>query len=164
MILNGCNNGGLAGRHSNVNFESSVQPETGSGEAAVLTVRFSAPAGQTIREARVLANTYMDGRNGCYVYHERAENLFLLIDDSGMQARRAAPGATIIENSQCVLDLARSSSQPGESSLTLTLALRFKSAFAGKKQLFLYAETSELNSGLVARGSWDATFSGPTVR
>jgi hypothetical protein len=59
----------------------------------------------TIREARVLLNFQLDGRSARYVYYNAAENAFPLIDDSGMKSNKAGAGATVIENSQCALDV-----------------------------------------------------------
>lgn len=138
---------------------SSVEPSAGVGNQGILTVRYLVAAGQTIREARVLLNFQLDGRKACYVYYTRAENAFLLVDDSGMKSTKAADGATAIENSQCALDTSRSSARAERNGVTLTIDLKFKPAFAGGKQVFLYAETSGgTNTGLLSRGSWNVTF------
>ena len=144
---------------SNLSSASSVEPAAGVGNEGILRVQYPVAAGQTIREARVLLNFQLDGRNACYVYYTRAENAFLLIDDSGMKPNKAAAGATVIENSQCSLDISRSSARAESNGVTLNLALKFKPAFAGGKQVFLYAETSDgANTGLILRGSWNVTF------
>jgi hypothetical protein len=143
----------------NPSFVSSIEPLEGAGNESILAARYTAPAGQTIRETRVLLNSELDGRNACYVYHSAVDNAFLLVDDSGVNARKAAPGGTKIENSQCALDLSRSSALTSNNILTLTLVLKFKPAFVGKKQVFLYDETSDgANSGLIPRGKWNVTF------
>ena len=143
----------------NLSSTSSVEPAAGVGNEGILRVRYPVAAGQTIREARVLVNSQLDGRNACYVYYPTAEKAFLLIDDSGTKSNQAAAGATVIENSQCSLDIPRSSARAESSGVTLTLALKFKPAFAGGKQIFLYAETSDgANTGLLSRGSWNVTF------
>ena len=122
-------------------------------------MQYAVAAGQTIREARVLLNSQLDGRNACYVYYAAAEKAFLLINDSGTKSDKTPAGATMIENSQCSLDMSRTSASAESSRVTLTLALKFKPAFAGGKQIFLYAETSDgANTGLLPRGSWNVTF------
>jgi hypothetical protein len=144
---------------SNLSSASSVEPAAGVGNDGILRVRYPVAEGQTIREARILLNFELDGRNACYVYYTAAENAFLLIDDSGMKSNKAGSGATVIENSQCALDISRSSGRAENSGVDLTLALKFKPAFAGGKQVFLYAETSGgANTGLILRGSWNVTF------
>jgi hypothetical protein len=141
---------------SNVNFTSSIEPATGVGSRGILTARYSVPVGHTIREARVLLNSELDGRNACYVYYSTVSG-FSLIDDSGMKAKAGA-GANMLENSQCTLDLSGSSAQPANGSITLTLVLKFKPAFVGTRHVFLYAETSDgANSGLISGGIWSVT-------
>lgn len=147
-----------AATSSNVNFTSSIEPATGAGNQGILTARYSVPVGHTLREERVLLNSQLDGRNACYVYHS-AENGFLLVDDSGMNSHPAGAGTNTLENSQCALDISRSSAQPGNGSITLILALKFKPAFVGTQNVFLYAETSDgANSGLRSGGIWSVTF------
>lgn len=122
-------------------------------------MQYPVGAGQTIQEARVLLNSQLDGRNACYVYYTVADQAFSLVDDSGTKSNKAAAGATMIENSQCSLDISRTSASAESSRVTLALALKFKPAFAGGKQIFLYAESSDgANTGLLPRGSWNVTF------
>jgi len=158
--LNGCSSekSTPAAALSTLSPVGSVEPAAGGGSQGILTVRYPSAAGQMM-EARVLLNSQLDGRNACYVYYTRSENAFSLVDDSGMKSNNASAGATVLENSQCALDISHSSVRAESSGVTLTLALKFKAPFAGQKQVFLYSETSDgANTGLQPRGSWNVTF------
>lgn len=144
---------------SNLAVVSSIDPAAGSGNEGMLTAHLSTPAGKTIQEVRVLLSAELDGRNACYVYYSKTNSGFRLVDDSGTNSRGAGEGPKVIENSQCALDISRSSAQVDGSTVTLILSLKFKTAFVGKKQVFLYTETSDGgNSGLIPRGTWSVTF------
>lgn len=140
-------------------FSTSVDPSAGAGNEVILTARYQASARQTVTEVRVLLNATLDGSNACYVYHRLNSNEFLLIDDAGTSSRKAATGQTKIENSQCSLDVSRSSALISGPNVTLTLALRFKPVFVGARQVFLYAEALDgTNSGLKHSGTFSVTF------
>ncbi|SPF54062.1 exported hypothetical protein [Candidatus Sulfopaludibacter sp. SbA4] len=113
----------------------------------------------SIGVVNVLVNNFIDGRNACYLAFVPSGSLtgtLYLVDDGGdaggpFAGGMVLPGSTgAIQNSQCVVSAAGSSAAfgfseittpsgniPTGTSLTLTLNITFKSAFAGNRILFV---------------------------
>jgi hypothetical protein len=64
-----------------------------------------------------------------------------------------------LQNSQCAIAVGSSSKSDSGAALTLNLAMTFKAAFAGAKNVFMYATNGTQNSGWQDRGDW--TVPGP---
>ena len=96
----------------------------------------------------ILINSFLDGRNACYLAYSRPYNVLYLVNDAGAAL---LPG---LSNSQCAAT-AYSASGNGNT-LTLTLTLTFTPAFTGNQVIYLAArDTADLNSsGWQAMGSW----------
>ena len=63
--------------------------------------------------------------------------------------------ATTIENSQCSLNVASSSALLSGNTFTLDLAMTFQAAYAGVKNIYMYAaDVSGANSGWQQQGTW----------
>ena len=89
-------------------------------------------------------------------YYDRAANLLRLINDAGTAwlPGMLGTGGTI-ENGACAIALGSSVATPSGSTLTLSLAITFKPAFAGTKNIYMYANgAGGTNSGWQARGTY----------
>ena len=87
----------------------------------------------------VLINRFIDGRQACYLAFVAATNTLILLNDGGDGAGSYAGsmalngGAGIIQNSQCMVSGAGSAVTAIGNTLTLTLNIAFKPAFAGNR-------------------------------
>jgi large repetitive protein len=114
-------------------------PSSGEGQSAVFTVKL-VPA-DIVRNAGVLYNTYMEGRAACYIYYDPAKNNFGLIGDSGDRVDWLIAGKPLVENSQCALAGAGATrAEIDNNVLALSLAITFKPAFAGPRNIYIYEE------------------------
>ena len=132
-----------------------VNAPGGSGADAVFSIASSGGAGAAL-ELRILINSVVDGRHACYVYYDRAPNAFALVKDEGSGASTLPVGNTgVLENSQCSVDGPKSSVQVDANTAKAQVTIHFKPSFAGKKNIYAYAENaSGSNTGLVPSGSW----------
>jgi hypothetical protein len=81
--------------------------------------------------------------------------MLLLLNNAGTAWDSAALGtAMTLQNSQCAIAVGSSSKSDSGSTLTLNLAMTFKAAFAGAKNVFMYATNGTQNSGWQDRGDW----------
>jgi len=148
LFLTGCGDGDapLA--------SASVSPDSGSGGKGTFIVSFTDPKGaQHIKSARVLFNGVIDGRQACYVFVDRAQNAFFLINDNGEGSQKATSEG--VENSQCRVEKAELLPTKDDKSVQISLKLAFKPAFKGRKQVFLAVDDAEGHSpDLKAHGTW----------
>ena len=136
----------------------SVSPSSGSGNGGTFQFTYSDPnQHQDIQEVRALWSSSLSEAGACSVRYLRADNTLWLRDDSGSAwLGPANPGGSVtLENGQCRLAVASSTVSGAGTTLTLTLAVSFKSIFGGPKNVYLYAvDVLGLNSGWQQRGSW----------
>ena len=95
--------------------------------------------------------------NSCFLYYQTATNQLSLLNDAATAWLVATPGtAATIQNSQCSVNVATSTiMRQSGNTLTLTLAMTFKPAYAGAKNVYLYAtDVSGSNSGWHQLGAW----------
>jgi len=72
---------------------------------------------------------------------------------------------TLLQNSQCLLNVATTTVNTGGNTLTLNLAMMFKPAYAGSRNVYLYAvDMSGLSSGWQQHGTWDVPGSAEQIR
>jgi uncharacterized repeat protein (TIGR01451 family) len=137
-----------------------VTPSSGSGSSQTFALRYSDTAGATsFSTVWVWFNaTFSTAANSCMVYYDRAATVLNLINDAGTQWLQGTPGSGgTLQNSQCSVSLAGSSAVPNGNVLTLNLAVTFKPAYAGAKNVYMYgADTGGTNSGWQTRGTWTA--------
>jgi hypothetical protein len=142
---------------SSISVAAVVSPgQEGGGSPITATFRDTiTPA--TFKDLRVLINTDIDGRRACYIYFDPAANLLSLTKDSG-EGAEPIPIGTLgsVSNSQCRLDSQVSSLSKSEVTYTLTLGLAFLPTFAGKKNVYLYAEAANgASTGFVKAMEWE---------
>jgi len=137
----------------------SVTPAAGSWASATYTFTFSDSAGwQHINVADILINDFLDGRNACYVAVVPSAFAVYLVDDAGDAGGpyqvMTLPGSATAQNSQCSISGTGSSISGSGTTLTVTLAMTFKAAFAGNKVMYLAAgDVSGANSNWQALGT-----------
>jgi glucose/arabinose dehydrogenase len=145
----------------------SVTPSSGSGFSQTFALKYSDTAGATnITTALAWFSASMSsGANSCISSYNRPTNALSLLNDAGSGWTSAAVGSNgLLQNSQCVITLGNSTTVSSSGTLlTVNLAMTFKPAFAGTKNIYMYvANASGMNSGLQTRGTWTAT-GGATV-
>ena len=138
----------------------SITPASGSGAVQTFAARFSDTAGATdLAEAYVWFNatTSITAANSCLTYYNRPAGTVSLLNNAGTAWITASVGsAGTLQNSQCTIALGASTTVTASGNvLTLNLAMTFKPAFAGAKNVILYgASAGGMNSGWQARGTW----------
>ena len=145
----------------------SLSPSSGSGAAQTFTGVYSDPNGTAdLATVRMLFNTSVSGPHSCYVFYYPSSNLLYLENDAntGLTAG-VTPGSTgQVSNSQCTLSGSGSSRSISGNNLTLKAALTFNAAFAGEKNVYLWAdEGNGSTSHWVQKGTWTVASGPPTV-
>jgi hypothetical protein len=121
-----------------------VTPNAGSGAAQLFSAQYSDSAGATD-----LAYVYLKfdtaapgGTNTCMVRYDRAAATLSLRDDAGVwqTPQPFALGGTQ-QNAQCAVNFSASSASLSGQTLTLNVAMSFKVAYAGAKNIYAYAST-----------------------
>jgi hypothetical protein len=136
----------------------SVSPNSGTGSAQTFSYVISDSYG-----ASDLAMVWMQISTGasagsCYSrYDAVGNNLYLLNDANTAWYGPATPGSGVsLQNSQCTLSASGSSVVNAGTSMTVSVALSFKPAFAGAKTQWVYANSATINTGWQDMGSWAA--------
>jgi ABC-type arginine/histidine transport system permease subunit len=142
---------------------TSVNPAFGSGASQTFAFVFSDTAAyQNLSVLDVLINNFLDGRHACYLAYVLSSNTLVLVDDDGdaggPYAGSVALGSQmVIQNSQCAVGL--TSAIGSGNTLTVTLSMTFKSAFAGNRIVYMAAQdNSGANSGWQALGTWGLSY------
>ena len=130
----------------------SLSPSVSSGASQTLSLTFNAPGGyQTLDVLNVLINTYLDGRQACYLAYSRSSNALYIVADNGDASQisgKVMDGTGTVSNRQCSINLASSSTSANGNTLTLVLSLTFAASFAGNKVVYAAArDLSQNNSG-----------------
>jgi hypothetical protein len=136
----------------------SVSPSAGSGSAQTFAFTFSDPAGAAnIVSTQMDIGAVLSAAGTCYFYFSRAANALYLANDAGSFGASLAIGtAGTLQNSQCTVNGGISSVSMSGNTLMVNLALSFKPAFAGAKNVYIEAQNPTLDSGWVLRGTWTA--------
>ncbi len=137
----------------------SVSPSAGSGAAQSFTVVATDPNGASdIAALYFLINAPpLNGARACFVEYKPALNQFRLMVDAGNAwlGPINAGSAGSLSNSQCTLEGATSTGSASGTTVTATIAVAFKSAFSGLKNLYLNVDDQGgLSSGYQVLGSW----------
>ena len=136
----------------------SVTPTAGSGPTQTFAIQSADTAGASdLATAWVWINAaFANSAGSCFFYYTRAANAVSLLNDAGSAYLTGILGsATTLQNGQCSIALANSSAVPSGNTLTLTVPLTFAPAFAGAKNVYLYAANATgASSGWQTRGTW----------
>jgi hypothetical protein len=137
----------------------SATPNSGSGASQTFALRSSDTRGAAnLQTAWVWFNeTFASvSSNSCMLYYDRAAATLYLLNDSAsvwMPGRLGSSGT--LQNSRCSVRLGSSSVTASGNTLTLNLAMTFRSAFAGQKNIYMWTQNaSGINSGWQTRGTW----------
>ena len=136
----------------------SVSPSSSSGSTQTFRFTFSDADGfAQLGWTFALFQTQLVQSNACYVQFKRSDRTLWLRDDpGGAWLGPVNIGQTgSLENSQCTLNAQASAVAESGTTQLLDLAIAFKPAFAGARNIYLYAaDTTGLNSGWQTRGAW----------
>ncbi|SPF35520.1 exported hypothetical protein [Candidatus Sulfopaludibacter sp. SbA4] len=114
---------------------------SGTNQQFVLTLADSKGTGD-FGVVDVLVNNFLDGRQACYLAYVASTGTLILVDDSGDAGGPYAGsmalngGSGSIQNSQCTVSGAGSTVGSAPNTLTLTLNIAFKAAFAGNRVIY----------------------------
>jgi len=118
-----------------------------SGNTLPTTITFTCQdqaAAANLQTVWALINTAIDGRAACYVAYYRPGNQLYLYPDNGdgnAATNIVLTGNNTIGNSQCTISAQGSQVTSNGNTLSLTLPIAFKPAFAGFKGVWLAAQT-----------------------
>jgi hypothetical protein len=145
-----------------------VTPNSGSGASQTFALQYSDTAGAgSLQRVWVWFNATLSGTgaSSCLLYYDSTVNQINLMNDAGAGWTAAVPGAaTTLQNSQCSVNVGASSLSSSGSTLTLNLAMTFEPAYAGAKNIYMYAaDVSGANSGWQPLGTWTVPSGALTV-
>ncbi len=138
---------------------NSVTPSSGSIARQNFALQYSDTAGAaSLQSVWVYFNATLanPASNSCLLYYNVAAKQINLIQNNGTGWFVSTPGAaTTLQNSQCSLNVAATSVVLSGNTLTLNLPMTFAPAYAGAKNIYMYAaDTSGANSGWETLGTW----------
>jgi hypothetical protein len=138
---------------------NSVTPYSGYVASQVFALQYSDTSGAASVQlvyAYFHATLASSASNSCFLYYNVAANQINLLNDAGAAWMTATPGsATTLQNSQCALNVTATTVALNGITLALNLAMTFKPAFAGAKNIYMYAaDISGPNSGWQQLGTW----------
>jgi len=143
-------------------------PASGSGSSQSFTFQFSDPSGyQSLGVVNLLFNSFLDGRNACYLAYVVASNTLVLVDDAGDAGGPFAGSVVLgsvstIQNSQCAVSL--TSSLGSGTTLTLVLNIAFKTGFGGDRVTFVAARDQGAgSSNWQPLGVWQVPFAASQI-
>jgi len=133
-------------------YPAAVLPAASTGTSQTFTVTYGAFGGyQTLDVVNVLINKFLDGRQACYLAYSRPANTLYIVADNGDASQlsgHAMNGSGTVSNSQCSVDLSKSSATGAGNTLTLSLNITFSGSFAGNRVIYSAArDTTGRNSG-----------------
>ena len=146
----------------------SATPSSGSGATQTFSLQYSDSSGATrLSTAWVWFNATFGSvsSDSCMLYYQPSTaTLYLLTDAANFWMPATAGSNVTLQNSQCAVDVRSSGGTVSGTTLTLNLAMTFRSTYAGAKHVYMYAaNVANVNSGWQDRGDWTATSTGSTT-
>ena len=135
----------------------SVTPSAGTGASQTFSFVVSDADGPAqLVWVHGLINTSIDPARACYFAYNPYHKLLFLQNDAGTYSTGLRLGSSwILENSQCTVSPAASSASLTGTTLTLNVAVTFKPAFTGPKNLYVYGlDIDGSGTGWQLRGTW----------
>jgi probable HAF family extracellular repeat protein len=134
----------------------SATPNFGAGTRQVFTLAYADTLGVgDLAFVRVRFSSSNVGPGTCTVSYSPMTGVVQLLGDNGSSWTAGTMGNGTLANSQCTLNLGSSSATPSPSTLTLVLDITFDASFAGQKNIYMLAASSEgPNTGWQQRGTW----------
>ena len=133
----------------------SVSPNASSGASQTFTFVFSdtQSAANLIGMAMLFNTTSASVTNACDIVYDRNAGKISLVWDSGAGSdSKLLSSGVVLQNSQCQVG-AVSATASGLSQI-VTVAISFKAAFSGTKNIYMYGSDAGLNTGWVLRGTY----------
>jgi len=122
-----------------------MSPSSGNTSSQIITFTYQDQStASNLQSVWALVNTAIDGRAACYVTYYRPGNQLFLYPDNGdgTQATNIVLiGSNTISNSQCTVSAQGANVHSSGNTLTVSLPITFKTAFAGFKGVWLAAQT-----------------------
>jgi hypothetical protein len=128
-------------------FPNPVGMGPSSGNTLTQTITFTyqdQSAATNLQTLWALINTALDAKSACYIAYYRPGNILLLYPDSGdgsQTTNMVLTGNNTVANRQCAISAQGASVQTSGNTLTVTLPITFKPAFAGFKAVWMAAYT-----------------------
>ena len=136
----------------------SVTPSSGSGASQTFALQYADGNGAgDITQTMVVINGVLTLGGACGGYYDVFNNILYINQDNGgaWVSPHALGQAGTIENSQCIIDTGASSVLKSGNTLTLNLAVSFKTGFVGTKTVYMnVGDQWGLGSGWQSRGTW----------
>ena len=137
---------------------ASAAPSSGSGTSLAFTFDvLDSDGGATVDWVHVVFNSQFNLSNACYFAYQRIGNFLYLANDSASATQGTVNlgGGGSVQNSNCMINAAGSSSVVSGATLKLTVSVLFKPAFAGVKSIYATAsDNTGLSSGWQTVGAW----------
>jgi len=139
----------------------SVTPNSGSGSTQTFSAQYVDGLGAADLTQVFLRFSVDLGSqaNLCLVRYNQTTGSISLRDDAGMWLpSMPLPGAGVLQNSQCAVDVGASSVSMAGNTLTLNAAVEFNASYAGLKNTYLQAQSATgTSSGWKLRGTWNVS-------
>jgi len=140
------------------NPQITMSPNGGAGAAQLFRFHITNPNGaaDTVR-AQIVLNRTMVNAPACLVYYDRGTNSVSLMNDAYTSYANSIPlgAAGTLQNSQCTVNPALSSTLISGNSIILDLSVSFRAPFAGAKSVFAeLLNSAGVSTGYGTIGSW----------
>jgi hypothetical protein len=137
----------------------SVTPSSGSGTSQTFALQYSDTAGAgNLSFVYAWFNTTVSGNgsSSCLLSYQPSTNQLSMFNDGATAWLAGTLGAaTTLQNSQCSVNVATATAVRSGNTLTLNLAMTFQAAYAGVKNVSMFAtDSSGSNTGWQQEGAW----------
>jgi hypothetical protein len=133
-------------------------PSGGTGTTQTFALQFTDSFGATdLATAWVWFNpAFVNAANSCFMYYQRSTNTLNLLNDAGAVYTSGTVGSGVtLQNSQCSVALGSSSAVASGTTLTLNLAMTFRAAFTGTKNIYMEGVSAGgTKSVWASEGTW----------
>jgi hypothetical protein len=128
--------------------------------ATIAATGFDENGAADIKDIYLLVNSALSTTSACYLLYRSTTQQVFLLNDAGnnWQGVGVRGSSTILENSQCRIDLALATESTTQDARTIGYRVEFKPAFNGARSTYLYVEDA---SKLVSGWKFISTFSLP---
>ena len=131
-----------------------MSPNASTGASQTFTFVFSdTQSASNLTTMAMLFSTSGSLANSCYIVYDRiAATIRLFTDNAQGSGSKPLGSTTVLQNSQCAVGVV-SASSAGLSQI-VNISITFKGAFAGLKNIYMFASEGALNTGWIQRGTY----------